>query len=424
MSNSLTRTSRSRPTTALLTWAGLICVALQLSNSRISGRVYSVDTAGATATPIVILLAAFTTFIAIFAWVLFNPHRKTLSDSPTFFLAASATILPPPVIGFCLMPAESPLRGWVALAMFLLCAVALLSHLPDDLAKVPRSIDTYLTPIPAFDGMEDEALNPNSEWFQFNALSDIVSDTPRPSLAPKEWLGVSKAPVSDRRSSVGAVSSVEALLSSDSDLSLLDDPLWDPETESESQKQKQREAAADQSVATVAGARAADAVDPEAEARDPQLQEPGSPGTFRSPLTSTGIVSPEEEEAAADAFFASENVVKREEIEIAASSRATLTPAVQPHVDRQVVDGLETVEGILPVSFEAGQKRANLHIPFSPPLSAAPEIECASVGEEDVRLKVAVAQPWGVRVEVRRLTADDQATAEIGFHATSPEAPA
>ena len=91
-----------------------------------------------------------------------------------------------------------------------------------------------------------------------------------------------------------------------------------------------------------------------------------------------------------------------------------------PFVNRSIEDdGSETVEGVLTVQFEPGQKRANLHVPFSPPLRRAPEIECESVGDADVMLKVAVVQPWGVRIEARRTSAEQESVAEVGFHARS-----
>ncbi len=79
--------------------------------------------------------------------------------------------------------------------------------------------------------------------------------------------------------------------------------------------------------------------------------------------------------------------------------------------------GGEMIEGKIMARFEIGQKRAHLHVPFSPPLPGIPEVECEPVGEEPVRLKVAVRQPYGIRIEVRRTEASDPLTAEISFAA-------
>ena len=79
--------------------------------------------------------------------------------------------------------------------------------------------------------------------------------------------------------------------------------------------------------------------------------------------------------------------------------------------------GGEMIEGKIMARFEIGQKRAHLHVPFSPPLQGIPEVECEPVGDEPVRLKVAVRQPYGIRIEVRRTEASDPLTAEISFAA-------
>lgn len=84
--------------------------------------------------------------------------------------------------------------------------------------------------------------------------------------------------------------------------------------------------------------------------------------------------------------------------------------------------GGEMVEGTVRVVFETGQKRANLHIPFTPPLPGIPEVECESVGDDVLRLKVPVRQPYGIRIEARRSDASGPLETEIGFAAVySPQ---
>jgi hypothetical protein len=84
--------------------------------------------------------------------------------------------------------------------------------------------------------------------------------------------------------------------------------------------------------------------------------------------------------------------------------------------------GSEVVEGVIRVRFDKGQKRANLHVPFSPPLAGMPDVECESVGDEPLRLKVPVRQSYGIRIEVRRSNADAALDTEVGFAATcTPE---
>ncbi|MFO1001724.1 MAG: hypothetical protein U0936_15415 [Planctomycetaceae bacterium] len=79
--------------------------------------------------------------------------------------------------------------------------------------------------------------------------------------------------------------------------------------------------------------------------------------------------------------------------------------------------GGEMVEGTIKVFFEVGQKRAHLHVPFSPPLAGLPEVECEPANDDQVRLKVAVRQPYGVRIEARRAEASESLRTEISFAA-------
>ncbi|MEZ6060106.1 MAG: hypothetical protein R3C19_07080 [Planctomycetaceae bacterium] len=79
--------------------------------------------------------------------------------------------------------------------------------------------------------------------------------------------------------------------------------------------------------------------------------------------------------------------------------------------------GSELVEGTMLVRFERGQKKVNLHVPFSPPLAGTPEVECESVGDLPLRLKVPVRQSYGLRIEARRSNTDEPAETEIGFAA-------
>jgi hypothetical protein len=75
------------------------------------------------------------------------------------------------------------------------------------------------------------------------------------------------------------------------------------------------------------------------------------------------------------------------------------------------------IEGTIVAFFEVGQKRAHLHVPFSPPLPGLPEVECEPVGEESIRVKVAVRQPYGIRIEARRAEASESLKTEISFAA-------
>ena len=79
--------------------------------------------------------------------------------------------------------------------------------------------------------------------------------------------------------------------------------------------------------------------------------------------------------------------------------------------------GGELIEGTIRVVFEPGQKRAHLHVPFNPPLPGVPEVEVEAVGDEDLRLKVAVRQSYGIRIEARRTETADRLVTDVGFAA-------
>ncbi len=85
--------------------------------------------------------------------------------------------------------------------------------------------------------------------------------------------------------------------------------------------------------------------------------------------------------------------------------------------------GVEMIEGTIHVHFEVGQRRAHLHVPFSPPLAEMPEVECEAVSDDSVRCKVAVRQPYGIRIEVRRSDTSSALKTEVGFAAVSTPPP-
>jgi hypothetical protein len=79
--------------------------------------------------------------------------------------------------------------------------------------------------------------------------------------------------------------------------------------------------------------------------------------------------------------------------------------------------GGELIEGTIKVRFEPGQKRAQLHIPFSPPLPGVPDVECEAIGDHVLRVKVPVRQTYGIRIEARRSDTSASLETEVGFSA-------
>ncbi len=645
MADSLNRKSRSRQAVALMAWGALAFTAYCLFSARSNGTMRAVPEEWVT-----FILSAFSAFVAVFAWMLFNPARRSAVESPSLAFATLATLLPPPVIGFCLMPAGSPLAGWLALLLFLLCVIAILSHVPEDFFSVPRSRSTYLMPLPAFDRVDGDVMDPNAAWFRFTDLSSVVSDTERPSLAPRAYLQRETVrPQTTTRAEVMPVSDVDDILGTDLDVSLLDDPFWDveeelavpknrektePDTAPSLNRPSQQYTARDgsdkstepnveeterpykrllsnqpvaesrshdvpgrkeDSASTATGqysthnpqsrrgrgtheasrtverpsaeapddaqeryeaeyqrlreartrreeqersARKAEAIAqqqrdqqvdspaPSAEAGEsrvrklippvvpvpvnfPQLEsskskaetrdvakqpvsEPRTAPTaspaadsnessWRRPRrtqeptpTETEPVQPlarheetvttrqaieaesrqsdfrkelekkelEEDFAEVSSEPARTEVIPqslmgqpvvreqpRPEADTVAKREASVTEErtvesrsasrrTQPKIERTTEeDGTELIEGVMTVRFDKGQKRANLHVPFSPPMANVPEVECECAGDEVLRLKVPVKQSYGIRIEARRSNADEPLETEVNFAA-------
>jgi hypothetical protein len=97
-------------------------------------------------------------------------------------------------------------------------------------------------------------------------------------------------------------------------------------------------------------------------------------------------------------------------------------PLVTQRLKRSVFDRFqEQIEGEISVALAAGQKLAVVHVPFVPPLSARPHIECRIDTDAAVRFKVASINSYGIRIEIRRSGSDTEATSmQLCFTATTP----
>lgn len=654
-----TRTSHSRRAVALMGWGCLVITAFVLWNARQSGSIRAV-----TDEPVAFILAAFSAFVGVFAWMLYNPTGRSATDSWSSFFAANATLFPPPIIGFCLMPIDSPLRWWLALGLFLLCVVAVLSHVPDEFFGVPRGRSSYFTPMPAFDRVEGTVLDPNASWFTLEDLTKVVLDAPRPSLAPRSYLQrpENNRPAATVRAEVRQGSDVDDILGTNFDLGLLSDDFdfddrptpraavaerrTEPPLPPQPYRQSNVPADRPRHVATRTGGSVYSRVNPDsgrlrtdqksrreaaasqthtgytpdravrhastlqiqppigrasraslsgfvAGDRSSRLAERRSSSSYRTPPVATVPSTPVEYESAERISRRQEETERqvreqrdreREEARVRAeaearreadrrnreaqlrreteqresqrreearqlaeaeaeakakadrdrrqreaqllreteeretrarqqseressrsdsassSSKTNFTAAPLPVAfgtadtakgfleeeapapkqlfgqtiqrdsssrpsptdnatpdrskrrsrydddEREAAspptkvaestvqtsslkrqqqnfertrdeDGSELVEGVMKIHFDKGQKRANVHIPFSPPLPGMPEVDCECVGGEDLRLKVPVRQSYGIRIEARRTNADEPLDAEIGFSA-------
>lgn len=81
-------------------------------------------------------------------------------------------------------------------------------------------------------------------------------------------------------------------------------------------------------------------------------------------------------------------------------------------------DGAEQIEGAIRVCFAAGQRAASVHVPFSPPFAAVPQVECETDGDDPARWKLAVVYAYGMRVDLKRESSDEPTELELSYSAT------
>lgn len=87
-----------------------------------------------------------------------------------------------------------------------------------------------------------------------------------------------------------------------------------------------------------------------------------------------------------------------------------LGPNVLQQVTRSLNDeGVEIISGVLRGDFAAGERTHNLHVAFCPPLSYEPQIITYQLDGPPVMIKVAQAEVFGARIELR-LTAATRPT--------------
>ena len=79
--------------------------------------------------------------------------------------------------------------------------------------------------------------------------------------------------------------------------------------------------------------------------------------------------------------------------------------------------GGEMIEGTVRIHFARGQRRANMHVPFSPPLDGAPNVECTAIDHDGVRVKAAERRAWGIRIEGRRSDTARVEDVDVAFSA-------
>ena len=92
---------------------------------------------------------------------------------------------------------------------------------------------------------------------------------------------------------------------------------------------------------------------------------------------------------------------------------------VQSTIRRQESDGSEVVEGAVRISFGAPDRTAVAHVSFIPPLSRRPRAECQVLVDFEGRVRVALSQAYGLRIEARRPESCSGTTSiDVAFIAT------
>jgi hypothetical protein len=85
---------------------------------------------------------------------------------------------------------------------------------------------------------------------------------------------------------------------------------------------------------------------------------------------------------------------------------------------RQLPAGGEAVEGSIRIQFESGERSAVAHISFIPPLPDRPRAECQVLVDFEGRVRIGVAQAYGLRIEARRSESGLKAASiDVGFSA-------
>ncbi len=407
----------TRRSTAMICWGAVVGVTWMLAQSRRAGL------SGVNQwEPAAILLSAFVALLSLFSWLLFFARRASADESPALFFSGLLTLVPPAVLAWHLLPPESGLRGWMALCILVFGVFAMLSPIPVELFRIPRDRRSYAqlqtdstlarldAPVP------DVSFERISMPTVFRLTAADVSRESRSDqgqskpgtddAAPRDPWGDPFAGTGRRLSQVRPVTRPQPAAGVPLPQSLRERfpdrsvPMAD-------------HSPADHSPAdhSPAGSRAAD-VTPTGKPVAPREQLIGGDST---PLSA--------DLRALDRMLQKSFEESVDEAESAPGNAVADPVWVQPEnlqLDRVRDEfGGEQIMGTVIAEFAEGQKRAHLHISFVPPLESIPEVEAEPAGDDPLRLKVAMRQPYGIRIEVRRAIASTALRAEIGFSATA-----
>lgn len=411
MMRSQGRRLQSRRATALMIWISMVLLALLLWRSRVDGQAPV-----AVWEPAVLVLSAFVTFLSLFGWLLFWPERSNAEESPLLFLAGLLTLIPPCVIAWLMMPSEAVLRPWLSVSLLIFGILTMLSPIPAELFRVPRERRHWLN-------LVTDA-----------SLSTLDVEPPRVSFEHVEpqtqyrltgSAGQASADGFSAERERGGERDRQREREQDADEPTRD-PWEDPFRGTGRRLSRVRDAVAAAMVGGASGASSAVSSGAAAPAPPPvpvprvlQQQFPDSTVLGSAAIADVQALDRrlrEEERRESMEAKAGAEVAAGAGIEDDGSEGGLLSEIVSIERNEDEFGGV-MVEGVARAVFRAGQKRVNLQIPLSPPFPGVPEAECEPAGHEPLRARVALRQPYGLRIEVRRSEASESLEADIAFSA-------
>lgn len=422
------RRLQSRRATAVMIWASLVLLAVSLWWARLDDQLQT-----GIWEPAVLVLSAFITCLSLFGWLLFWPQRSHTEESPLLFFAGMLTLIPPCVIAWLMMPPAAVLRPWLSGGVFLFGMLTMLSPIPAELFRVPRDRRHWLQLLTDASLSVLDVENPqvSFEGLMPETQYRLTASPPLPtSLKPASETAAAAIPKSVRGRATGVNRNEERSGEETAD------PWSDPFRGTGRRISRVREAGvgriteaavpaavAHSSVPASSGMTAAAAAAPIGAA----LAVSSGLGQSAPEPVPVSRTLQEQFPAGADLKEMDRRIREEEQQafmdedsqagdESAAISEGLTSEVVRLERSEDEFGGV-MIEGIARAAFAAGQKRVNLQIPISPPLAGVPEVECEPTGHEPLRVRAALRQPYGLRIEVRRSEASQPLEAEISFSA-------
>jgi len=397
-------------------WTSMVLLALLLWRSHTEGQVLM-----PVWEPAVLVLSGFVTFLSLFGWLLFWPERSNAEESPLLFLAGLLTLIPPCVIAWLMMPSGAVLRPWLSLALLIFGILSMLSPIPAELFRVPRERRHWLHLV------TDASLSTLDVEPPRVSFEDVEPQT-QYRLTGSAGQRTTAVDAADRERRVERDRQRAAEQAADEPTR---DPWEDPFRGTGRRLSRVRDgAAAMAGDVPVAGNAVPSAVPAAIPATPPPVPVPRVLQQQFPDLTVLGsapgsAVYPDVQ--ALDRSIREEE--QRESLEAAGAGEAadpgSAVDGSEGGLSSEIVSlersedefGGVMVEGVARAVFRPGQKRVNLQIPLSPPFPGIPEAECEPAGHEPLRARVALRQPYGLRIEVRRSEASEPLEADIAFSA-------